>query len=112
MNSFQAVVHKFELYEYADVFLERMRYDLEVSNIRQRRAYENYIYGRQIVGGLMCLKGVCGIHDNESFNSFNPRQISGSAFQKVNFLRDYLKRTLRVLGRFHIFYVLQKDLNE
>lgn len=111
MNSFQAVVHKFELYEYADVFLERMRYDLEVSEYTTKEAYENYIYGSADVVGLMCLR-VFVDNDNEKFNSLqSSARYLGSAFQKVNFLRD-IKEDLEGLGRAYFPNVHQKELND
>jgi len=61
MNSFQACVHKFELYGITpDVFLERMRYEFgSIRGINTTKRQENYIaMDGRIVWGLMCFKGV------------------------------------------------------
>ena len=111
INSFQEVVHKYELYEYADVFLERMQYDLEVSEYTTKEAYDNYIYGSADVVGLMCLR-VFVDNDNEKFNSLqSSAKYLGSAFQKVNFLRD-IKQDLESLGRSYFPNVHQKELTD
>tara|TARA_R100001369_G_scaffold28595_7_gene51417 strand:- start:71 stop:820 length:750 start_codon:yes stop_codon:yes gene_type:complete len=111
INSFQEVVHKYELYEYADVFLERMQYDLEVSEYTTKEAYENYIYGSADVVGLMCLR-VFVDNDEEKFKSLkSSAKYLGSAFQKVNFLRD-IKQDLEGLGRSYFPNVHQKELTD
>lgn len=111
INSFQAVVHEFELYEYADIFLERMQYDLEISEYTTKEAYENYIYGSADVVGLMCLR-VFVDNDNGKFNSLqSSARYLGSAFQKVNFLRD-IKQDLESLGRSYFPNVHQKKLTD
>ncbi len=111
INSFQAVVHKFELYEYVDIFLERMQYDLKISEYTTKEAYENYIYGSADVVGLMCLR-VFVDNDNEKFNSLqSSARYLGSAFQKVNFLRD-IKQDMENLGRSYFPNVHQKKLTD
>ncbi|MCK0189534.1 squalene/phytoene synthase family protein [Arenibacter sp. F20364] len=111
INSFQAVVQKYELYEYADVFLERMQYDLEVTEYTTKEAYENYIYGSADVVGLMCLR-VFVDNDNEKFEHLkSSAKYLGSAFQKVNFLRD-IKQDLESLGRSYFPNVHQKELTD
>ena len=50
--------------------------------------YIEYIYGSAEVVGLMCLKVFCE-GDEKKYNSLvEPARKLGSAFQKVNFLRD------------------------
>tara|TARA_R110002050_G_scaffold151997_1_gene279306 strand:+ start:327 stop:1076 length:750 start_codon:yes stop_codon:yes gene_type:complete len=111
INSFQAVVHKFKLYEYVDIFLERMQYDLDVCEYTTKEAYENYIYGSADVVGLMCLR-VFVDNDNDKFNSLqSSARYLGSAFQKVNFLRD-IKQDLESLGRSYFPNVHQRELTE
>ena len=52
------------------------------------RDYADYIYGSAEVIGLMCLKVFCA-NNSEAYTSLAPAaQALGSAFQKVNFLRD------------------------
>ena len=63
-----------------------MRMDLTMKKFSEEE-YKNYIYGSAEVVGLMCLKVFC--NDEEKYNQLEPYAISlGSAFQKINFLRD------------------------
>jgi phytoene/squalene synthetase len=70
--------------------------------------YEDYIYGSADVVGLMCLKVFVNGNAKkyEELKSFAMRL--GSAFQKVNFLRD-LKDDFEVLNR---TYFPNTDLNQ
>jgi len=98
INSFQHVVHEFNLYEYAADFLKRMEADLKISTYTTKEAYENYIYGSADVVGLMCLR-VFVNNNEEKFNQLKESaRYLGSAFQKVNFLRD-IKDDTENLGR-------------
>ncbi len=111
INSFQEVVHRYSLYDYVDDFLERMRYDLKVSDYRTKEAYENYIYGSADVVGLMCLR-VFVDNDEEKFNALKPSATSlGSAFQKVNFRRD-MKQDFDTLGRSYFPNVYKNELTK
>merc|ERR1711879_620326 len=63
-----------------------------------QREYKNYILGSAEVVGLMCLKVFCE-GDEALYRSLKPNAMSlGSAFQKINFLRD-LKADFEGLGR-------------
>ncbi len=68
-------------------FFASMRMDIG----RQYRPenYQEYIYGSAEVVGLMCLKVFCD-GDDEQYHRLEPgaRKL-GSAYQKVNFLRDF-----------------------
>ncbi|HLV38499.1 phytoene/squalene synthase family protein [Xanthomarina sp.] len=98
INAFQEVVHKYQLHRYADDFLKRMEADLYVSDYTTKEAYENYIYGSADVVGLMCLR-VFVNNDETKFNELKESaKHLGSAFQKVNFLRD-IKDDVEHLGR-------------
>ncbi|WBU89863.1 phytoene/squalene synthase family protein [Cellulophaga omnivescoria] len=98
INSFQEVVLKYELQEYVDAFLTSMRFDLNKTEYSTREEYKEYIYGSADVVGLMCLR-VFVNNDNERFNHLKESaQYLGSAFQKVNFLRDF-KDDINELGR-------------
>ena len=60
--------------------------------------YEEYIFGSADVVGLMCLK-VFVNGDQKKYNELKESAMKlGSAFQKVNFLRD-LKHDYETLGR-------------
>ncbi|MCK0132305.1 phytoene/squalene synthase family protein [Flavobacteriaceae bacterium F08102] len=98
INSFQSVVREYHLHDFVTTFLTRMRMDLDVHEYTTREAYEHYIYGSADVVGLMCLR-VFVNNNQERFDSLKePASRLGSAFQKVNFLRD-IKADTEDLGR-------------
>ncbi|HMC02114.1 MAG TPA: squalene/phytoene synthase family protein [Flavobacteriaceae bacterium] len=110
INSFQYVVHKFNLYEYAADFLKRMEADLKISTYTTREDFENYIYGSADVVGLMCLR-VFVNNDEDKFNQLKASaKHLGSAFQKVNFLRD-IKDDTENLGRSYFPNLTSNTLN-
>jgi len=74
-------------YEYTEAFLDSMEMDLYQTQF-SKELYDKYIYGSAEVIGLMCLK-VFSQNDPNQFNDLKPyAQNLGSAFQKINFLRD------------------------
>jgi len=98
INSFQTVVREYHLHDFVRSFLTRMRMDLEVQEYTTREAYEHYIYGSADVVGLMCLR-VFVNNDQAKFDALKASASRlGSAFQKVNFLRD-IKADTEDLGR-------------
>lgn len=87
----QAFVHTVKQYNidyhYIDAFLSSMEMDL-TNSYYEPQQYKDYIYGSAEVVGLMCLQVFTGI-DKQLFNALiEPARSLGSAFQKVNFLRD------------------------
>lgn len=98
LNSFQSVVHQYSIDRtLIERFLASMEMDLEKHNYTQEK-YEEYILGSAEVVGLMCLK-VFTEGNNEMYESLKaPAMKLGSAFQKINFLRD-LKADYKGLGR-------------
>ena len=88
LHSFQIVVNQYGLdHALIEAFLHSMEMDLEETEYNQSD-YEEYIYGSAEVIGLMCLKVFCN-GDDSTYQSLLPSAKSlGSAFQKVNFLRD------------------------
>ena len=89
LNSFQFTVKEKRIdLELIEAFLKSMRMDLSKNNYNTREEYHEYIYGSADVVGLMCLK-VFVNGDNFNYTKLKPYAMSlGSAFQKVNFLRD------------------------
>ena len=87
LHSFQMVVNKFNIEKnHIRAFLDSMRMDLTMKSFSEQE-YKNYIYGSAEVVGLMCLKVFCD--NEEKYKNLEPYAISlGSAFQKINFLRD------------------------
>ena len=89
LNSFQNTVHKYNIdRNLINSFLKSMEQDLKKKKYESPEEYNEYIYGSADVVGLMCLK-VFVSGRNDDYKKLKPYAISlGSAFQKVNFLRD------------------------
>ena len=89
LNSFQKTIHNYQIdYELVDSFLKSMKLDLDKSKYLTKKEFDQYVYGSADVVGLMCLK-VFVKGNNQEYNNLKPYAMSlGSAFQKVNFLRD------------------------
>ena len=90
LNSFQSTVNKYKIdYKLIDSFLKSMKMDLKKVKYNTEKEYKEYIYGSADVVGLMCLK-VFLSGNEKSFKKLKPNAMAlGSAFQKVNFLRDF-----------------------
>ena len=99
LNSFQATVHKYQIDQgLIDSFMRSMRWDLDKKIYATEADYKAYIYGSADVVGLMCLK-VFVNGNQEKYEELRPAAMAlGSAFQKVNFLRD-LKDDFQELNR-------------
>ncbi len=98
LNSFQEVVNKYSIErELVDTFLLSMEMDLDKKNY-DKHGYEKYILGSAEVVGLMCLR-VFLEGDEKKYLELKDHAMSlGSAFQKINFLRD-LRADYHTLGR-------------
>jgi len=98
LNSFQNVVNKYEIdHQLIHLFLNSMEMDLEHKQYTPE-LYDTYILGSAEVVGLMCLK-VFANGDSTEYERLKPFAMKlGSAFQKVNFLRD-LKADNQSLNR-------------
>ena len=99
LNAFQETVHKYHI-DPAHIasFMKSMRLDLTKLDYLTDAEYKEYIYGSADVVGLMCLT-VFVKGDKEKYESLKESAMSlGSAFQKVNFLRD-LKADFEGLSR-------------
>lgn len=110
LNSFQWAVNHYRIpLELIDTFLTSMEMDLESAEmIYNRTKYEQYILGSAEVVGLMCLKIFVRGNEAEYERLKQPAMKLGSAFQKINFLRD-LKADYHELGR---TYFPGIDMNE
>ncbi|MEL0074077.1 MAG: phytoene/squalene synthase family protein [Flavobacteriaceae bacterium] len=99
LNSFQHTYHTFNIdYDLVAAFMKSMRMDLTKSTYRSVEEYKEYIYGSADVVGLMCLT-VFVDGNKEKYATLKESAMAlGSAFQKVNFLRD-LKADFENLGR-------------
>jgi len=89
LNAFQHTFHNYNIDKsLVDSFMNSMRLDLHKSTYLTEKEYKAYIYGSADVVGLMCLK-VFVKGDADKYNELKDTAMSlGSAFQKVNFLRD------------------------
>ena len=111
LNSFQQTVRKYNITDdMVRAFLKSMRADLTKSVYHTREEYKEYIYGSADVVGLMCLK-VFVNGDEDKYNELKEAAMRlGSAFQKVNFLRD-LKDDYELLNRSYFPNVDLSSLN-
>ncbi len=98
LQSFQETVHKYQIDKaLIDQFLHSMEMDLQKIDYNLE-LYNEYIYGSAEVVGLMCLQ-VFTDGSKEKYEELKPYAMKlGSAFQKINFLRD-LKDDYQLLGR-------------
>lgn len=89
LNSFQHTFHKYDIPKHlVTSFMKSMKMDLTKTIYKTNEEYKEYIYGSADVVGLMCLK-VFVKGSNELYNNLKESAMAlGSAFQKVNFLRD------------------------
>lgn len=99
LNSFQETVRQYSITDdMVQAFLKSMRADLSKNIYTTQEDYNEYIYGSADVVGLMCLK-VFVNGDEEKYEELKEAAMRlGSAFQKVNFLRD-LKDDYELLNR-------------
>jgi phytoene/squalene synthetase len=100
LNSFQHAVNHYKIDQWLiDSFFDSMEMDLKEQTYDQE-TFEKYILGSAQVVGLMCLRVFCN-GDAAQYESLKEGAMSlGSAFQKVNFLRD-LKADKDTLGRIY-----------
>ena len=89
LQSFQHVVNQYNIdHQLIDSFFHSMELDLEQSSY-DKKGYDEYIYGSAEVIGLMCLQVFCE-GDRQQYDTLkSPARSLGSAFQKINFLRDF-----------------------
>jgi phytoene synthase len=111
LNAFQETVSNYHIErEMIDAFLKSMRLDLNKKEYKTREEYQEYIYGSADVVGLMCLK-VFVEGDDQQYGKLRDSAMKlGSAFQKVNFLRD-LKNDMELLERSYFPNIDFRHLN-
>jgi phytoene/squalene synthetase len=108
LNAFQHTVHQNNIPPVLiEAFMKSMRLDLTKKEYKTTEEYNEYIFGSADVVGLMCLK-VFVKGDDDKYEQLKQAAMRlGSAFQKVNFLRD-LKADYEGLDR---TYFPNTDLN-
>ena len=100
LQTFQQTVNKYKIdMELIDSFLYSMELDLTKDTYTDKE-YQLYIYGSAEVVGLMCLKIFCDGNEDLYKRLIEPARKLGSAFQKINFLRD-IKADTEALGRMY-----------
>lgn len=111
LNAFQHTVFKYQISDdLVQSFLKSMKADLIKTEYKTKAAYDAYIYGSADVVGLMCLK-VFVNGDVDKYEELKaPAMRLGSAFQKVNFLRD-LKDDIENLNRSYFPNINLKELD-
>lgn len=111
LNSFQHVVRRYQIdHELIRAFLHSMEMDLDQKN-HSSESYKQYILGSAEVVGLMCLH-VFVNGDKSLYLTLKPYAMAlGSAFQKVNFLRD-LNADLQGLGRRYFPELGRGEIND
>ena len=88
LQAFQETVHRYDIeMDLIDAFLDSMEMDLSFHHYEES-LYKKYIYGSAEVIGLMCLKVFCEGQEATYQHLKAPACSLGSAFQKINFLRD------------------------
>lgn len=109
LNAFQHTVNKYDIpRDLIDAFMKSMRLDLHKTVYETHEDYKEYIYGSADVVGLMCLKVFVNGNQQQYDDLKDSAMRLGSAFQKVNFLRD-LKADFENLNR---TYFPNTDLNQ
>ena len=100
LNSFQKVINDFNIdLQLIDTFLKSMEMDLDKKTY-DAEGYKNYILGSAEVVGLMCLKVFVKGNEHQ-YKTLTPYAMAlGSAFQKINFLRD-LHADYQGMGRMY-----------
>lgn len=99
LNAFQHTVTKYNIpNELIAAFMKSMKLDLTKTEYKTQQEYNDYIFGSADVVGLMCLKVFVKGDDYKYEELKNAAMKLGSAFQKVNFLRD-LKADFEGLNR-------------
>lgn len=111
LNSFQEIVHTYDLHDLVEDFIASMKMDLQKTDYHSKEEYEQYIHGSADVVGLMCLK-IFVKGDEAKYDELKVyAKHLGSAFQKVNFLRD-IKDDFHTLGRSYFPNITDNTLNE
>lgn len=112
LNAFQITVGKYGIPDdLIRAFLKSMKTDLVKQDHNTRDETAEYIYGSAEVVGLMCLR-VFVLGNEKLYTELEaPAKRLGSAFQKVNFLRD-IKDDTNLLNRKYFHTVLESGFDE
>lgn len=111
LHSFQRAVRAYGIgRDLIEAFLHSMKMDLDRKQY-DPMGFEEYVMGSAEVVGLMCLRVFCKTDDSAYLRLKHDAMKLGSAFQKVNFLRD-LKADYVGLGRTYFPHLRMDALDE
>ena len=100
VHSFCMTIREYSIpFELVESFLRSMRMDIS-KRTYDSREYKIYIYGSAEVVGLMCLMVFVGGNKRKYSSLMPAAKALGSAFQKINFLRDFASDS-KHLGRMY-----------
>jgi phytoene/squalene synthetase len=112
LNAFQVVVKRYRISDdEVQAFLRSMKTDLDKQKYDNAEEIGTYIYGSAEVVGLMCLRVFLNGNDEHFEELKDNAKRLGSAFQKVNFLRDFREDT-RELKRKYFPETIDSELND
>lgn len=112
LNAFQSTIKKYDIdLKLVDSFIKSMKMDLKKHDYNTTEEYNTYIHGSAEVVGLMCLKVFVNGNQEEYDRLKDSAKRLGSAFQKVNFLRD-LKDDIEILNRSYFPNIDLNNLNK
>jgi phytoene synthase len=112
IQSFQEVVRRYNIPDkLVRAFIKSMRMDLQKHEYLNEKEMNDYVYGSANVVGLMCLLVFVDGNKSEYEKLKIPAQKLGSAFQKVNFLRD-LKNDTGLLNRQYFPQIVLNSFND
>lgn len=111
IHAFSLTARKYSIsQDLIEPFMASMRTDI-TKDRHSQKSYDQYIYGSAEVVGLMCLR-VFVSGDNQKYSQLKDGAAAlGSAFQKVNFLRDFAE-DYKQLGRIYFPKTELKDFND
>jgi len=108
IHSFCTTVRQYSIpYELVESFMRSMAMDINKKTYSPEE-YKTYIYGSAEVVGLMCLIVFVGGNKRQYAQLLPAARALGSAFQKINFLRDFSSDS-KQLGR---VYFPGKDISQ
>ncbi len=112
LNAFQLVINEYHIeHHLIESFFKSMEMDLHKSTYQSYHEYSDYIYGSAEVVGLMCLNVFCKGDKVIVERLKQPARALGSAFQKINFLRD-LNEDYHLLNRTYFPGIDFNNLND
>ncbi len=112
LMAFADTVKKYDINKaHIQSFMNSMEFDLTKTTYTSTKDLKQYIYGSADVVGLISLRIFCDGQTDLYEKLKAPAQSLGSAFQKVNFLRD-LKNDTQELGRSYFPEITESEFNE